>query len=115
MHLIPTKHGESALWLDGLASVIESEEFLKVCLYDSEASVDGWVAKAVCEEEKLVRPGYGLLRSLALMLLGPPTALSMAWSSEMTSLCVCVCLCRETERGEGEELDWELDLQCIIL
>ena len=50
VHLIPTKRGELALWLDGLASVIESEEFLKVCLYDSEASVDGCVAKAVCEE-----------------------------------------------------------------
>ena len=36
--------------------------------------------------EKLVRPGYGLLGSLALMLLGPPTAFSIAWSSEITSL-----------------------------
>ena len=36
--------------------------------------------------EKLVRPGYGLLGSLALMLLGPPTAVSMAWSSDITSL-----------------------------
>ena len=40
--------------------------------------------------EKLVRPGYWLL---ALMLLGPPTALSIACSSEMTSLCVCVSVC----------------------
>ena len=39
--------------------------------------------------EKLVRPGYGLFGSLTLMLLGPPTALSIACSSEMTSLCVC--------------------------
>ena len=37
------------------------------------------------------------------MLLGPPTALSMAWSSEMTSLCVC-----ETDR-DGE-IDFEMDL-----
>ena len=50
VHLIPTKHGELALWLDGLAFIIESKEFLKVCLYNSEVSVDGWVAKAVCEE-----------------------------------------------------------------
>ena len=50
VHLIPTERRESALWLNRLASVIESEEFLKVCLYDSEASVDGQVAKAVCEE-----------------------------------------------------------------
>ena len=42
--------------------------------------------------EKLVRPGYGLFGSLALMLLGPPTALSIACSSEMTSLCVSVCV-----------------------
>ena len=53
VHLIPTKHGELALWLDGLASIIESEEFLKVCLYDSEASFDGRVAKAVCEEREV--------------------------------------------------------------
>ena len=50
VHLIPSKCGELALWPDGLVSVIESEEFLKVCLYDCEASVDGRVAKAVCEE-----------------------------------------------------------------
>ena len=43
--------------------------------------------------EKLVRPGYWLFGSLALMLLGPPTALSIACSSEMTSLCVCVSVC----------------------
>ena len=57
--------------------------------------------------EKLVRPGYGLFGSLALMLLGPPTALSIACSSEMTSLCVCVCVCvcvreRERERVAAE-------------
>ena len=36
--------------------------------------------------DKLIRPGYALLGSLALMLLGPPTAFSMACSSEITSL-----------------------------
>ena len=49
--------------------------------------------KPCVRSEKLERPGYGLLRSLALMLLGPQTALSMAWSSEMTNMCVCVCVC----------------------
>ena len=51
--------------------------------------------------EKLVRPGYGLFGSLALMLLGPPTALSIACSSEMTSLCVSVC---ERERESGSRV-----------
>ena len=51
--------------------------------------------------EKLVRLEYGLLGSLSLMLLGPPTALSIACSSEMTSLCVCVCVC-ERERVADE-------------
>ena len=47
-----------------------------------------------CERrEKLVRPGYGLFGSLALMLLGPPTALSIACSSEMNDQSVCVCMC----------------------
>ena len=49
--------------------------------------------------EKLVRPGYGLFGSLAFMLLGPPTALSIACSSEMTSLCVSVCV-REWQQSE---------------
>ena len=86
VHLIPTKRGEPCLWLDGFASVVESQEFLQVGLHHCEAGVDGWVAESVCEEGELVRAGYGLFGSLALMLLGPPTALSIACSSEMTSL-----------------------------
>ena len=35
---------------------------------------------------KLVSPGYGLLGSLDLMLLGPPTAFNIACSSDITSL-----------------------------
>ena len=49
--------------------------------------------------EKFVRPGYGLFESLALMLLGPPTALSIACSSEMTNLCVSVCVREKSEES----------------
>ena len=33
VHLIPTKRGEPRLWLDGFASVVESQEFLQVGLH----------------------------------------------------------------------------------
>ena len=35
---------------------------------------------------KLVSPGYGLFGSVGLMLLGPPTAFNIAWSSDTISL-----------------------------
>ena len=35
---------------------------------------------------KFVSPGYGLLGSWGWMLLGPPTAFNIAWSSDTTSL-----------------------------
>ena len=50
VHLIPTKRGEPGLWLDGFASVVESQEFLQVGLHHCEAGVDGCVAESVCEE-----------------------------------------------------------------
>ena len=84
--LVPSESGESVLGLDGFPTVVEGQEFLEVSLYDGEAGVDGWVAKGVGEEGEVVRPGYGLLGSLALMLLGPSTAFSIACSSEITSL-----------------------------
>ena len=48
--LVPSESGESVLGLDGFPSVVEGQEFLEVSLYDGEAGVDGWVAKAVGEE-----------------------------------------------------------------
>ena len=48
--LVPSESGESVLGLDGFPSVMEGQEFLEVSLYDGEAGVDGWVAKAVGEE-----------------------------------------------------------------
>ena len=47
---------------------------------------------------KFVRPGYGLLGSWGWMLLGPPTAFNIAWSSDTTSLW-------EGERGSRRKGD----------
>ena len=64
---------------------------------------------------KFVSPGYGLLGSWGWMLLGPPTAFNIAWSSDTTSLWMGGREGRaegememgDVERGKGKERERE--------
>ena len=86
MHFISTKHSISTLGLNRLSAVVESQQLLQVRLYNAETGVDGRIAKSMRQETEVGEARVGVVGVIRLMLLGPPTAFSIACSSEMTSL-----------------------------
>ena len=53
VYFIATKRHKSIFRLNRFPSVIKGEQLLQVSLYHTEAGVDGWVTKPVCEQTKV--------------------------------------------------------------